>query len=218
MYTEEFGRVAYWVANVRSKKNFLSRSLMQPLSMLDLEVVHLNNRDMQRIKEAKPNRVLTQLGSHPVKNAITLFLSEVLYRIIQEKEANHALFDFLWRSITWLEIADAGIANFHLAFLFQLSAYLGIRPSNKSFRENSYFDLLNGIFSETVPAHSHFLSKNDSIVFERLLRMTYENMALYTFTRQERSAIVRHIIDYYRLHLSGFPEIKSLTIMQSLFE
>jgi len=217
MYTEEFGRFAYITANTRSKKTKVPRSLLQPLAVLDLEVEHQNNRDIQRIKEAKSDLITTQLHYHPVKNAIALFLSEVLYRVIQEKEANKPLFDFLYRSIKWLEIADAGVANFHLTFLLQLAVYLGIRPTIKSYIPNSYFDLLNGTFSETIPLHNNFLSKEDSIVFERLLRMNYENMALYSFTRHERTAIIRHILDYYRLHLSGFPEIKSLAVMQSLF-
>ena len=218
VYTEAFGRMAYLIANVRSKKTKVSRSVIQPLALLELEVEHQNTRDIQRIKEAKSGLIMTQLRYHPVKNAITLFLSEVLYRIIQEKEANQALFDFLCRSLKLFEIAEAGVANFHLTFLLQLSAYLGIRPSNKSFKPDTYFDLLNGVFSETIPAHTNFLSKNDSLVFERLMRMNYENMALYTFTRHERTAIVRHILDYYRLHLADFPEIKSLAVMQSLFD
>ena len=218
MYTQEFGRIAYLTVNARSKRTNVSRSLLQPLSVLDLEVEHQNNREIQRIKEAKSGFIAGQLRYHPVKNAVTLFLSEVLYRIIQEKEANHALFEFVCRSIKLLEITEAGVANFHLTFLLQLSAYLGIRPSNKSFKVNSYFDLINGVFSETIPAHNNFLSKNDSIVFERLLRMNYENMALYTFTRHERNAIVRHILAYYRFHLADFPEIKSLAVMHSLFD
>ena len=218
VYTDQFGRIAYMVSNARSKKSKMPFSLLQPLAALELEVEHLNSRDLQRIKEVKPGFITTQIRFHPVKNAIALFLSEVLYRIIQEKEANRALFDYLWRSIHWLEIADAGIANFHLAFLFQLAAYLGIRPSNRTFKAGRYFDLLNGVFSETVPPHDIFLSVSDSLVFESLLRMNYENMPLFTFTRQERVTIARQIIQYFRLHLSDFPEIKSLAVMQSLFE
>ena len=218
LYTEQFGRMAYMVTNARNKKSKLPHSLLQPLSALELEVEHLNNRELQRIRELKSGYVIAQLHYHPVKNAIALFLAEFLFRVIQEKEANHALFDYLWRSIHWLEIADAGIANFHLTFLLQLSVFLGIRPTGKTYKTGNYFDMRNGVFSETIPQHGNFLDINDSLVFERLLRMNYENMSLYTFTRQERVAIVRHIIAYYRLHLSDFPEIKSLAVMQSLFD
>ena len=173
---------------------------------------------MQRIKEAKSGLAVTQLHFHPVKNALSLFLSEVLYRTIQEKEANRPLFDYLYRSIKWLDIADKGIANFHLAFLLQLSAYLGIHPNSGSYKKGYFFDLRNGIFSGFLPEHNNYLNKEDSIVFERLLRINFENMALYTFTRHERARIIRYIIEYYRIHLSDFPEIKSLAVMQSLYD
>lgn len=217
MYTEDFGRVSYMTSNSRGKRAKISRALLLPLSILDMEVEHFNNRDIHRIKEAKSDYPFTQLCHHPVKNAIALFLSEILYRIIQEKESNPPLFDYLCRSIKWLEIADAGIANFHLTFLLQLLFHLGIRPNGKSYKANCFFDLLNGVFTESIPEHSYYLNKEESIVFERLLRINYENMAVYSFTGQDRSNIVRHIIQYYRLHLSDFPEIKSLTVMQSLF-
>ena len=218
MHTEDFGRVAYLVLNTHGRKSKVSRALLQPLSILDLEVDHLNNRDLQRIKEAKRGFASTQIHCHPVKNAIALFLSEVLYRIIQEKEPNKPLFDYLCRSIKWLDIADEGIANFHLAFLLQLSAYIGIHPNGDTFKAGYFFDLINGVFTGSVPEHNNYLSKDDAVVFERLLRINYENMALYTFKRQERITILRYIIKYYRLHTSDFPEIKSLVVMQSLFD
>jgi len=218
VYTEDFGRVSYMVSNTYNRKSKIPRSLLQPLSILEMEVEHLNNRDLQRIKEVKSFYAVSQLHYHPVKNAISLFLSEVLYRIIQEKEANYPLFDYLCRSIKWLGIADEGIANFHLAFLLQLSAYIGIHPNGDSYKAGYVFDLRNGVFTESLPEHNNYLNKEESIVFERLLRINYENMALYSFSRQERTSIIRRIIEYYRLHLSDFPEIKSLAVMQSLFD
>ena len=218
MYTEDFGRIAYLVPNTHGRKSKVSRALLQPLSILEIETEHLNNRNLQRIKEAKRGFAVTQLHYHPVKNAISLFLAEVLYRIIQEKEPNQPLFDYLCRSIKWLEIADEGIANFHLAFLLQLSAYIGIHPNGSNYKAGHFFDLINGVFSESLPEHNNYLNKEDSIVFERLLRINYENMVLYSFTRQERTTIIRYIIKYYKLHTSDFPEIKSLTIMKDLFD
>ncbi len=218
MYTEFFGRSSYMVSNTHGKKAKVSRALLQPLSILEMEVEHLNNRDIQRIKEAKTACAFTQLQYNPYKNATALFLSEVLYRIIQEREANRPLFDYLYHAIQRLDITEEGIGNFHLTFLLQLSTHLGIRPNGSSFKNGCFFDLLNGIFTEEAPEHNHYLSKENSIVFERLLRINFENMALYSFSRQERADILRHIIQYYKLHLSDFPEIKSLTVMQNLFD
>ena len=48
--------------------------------------------------------------------------------------------------------------------------------------------------------------------------ISFENMSLYSFSRQDRVGVINRIVEYYRLHLPDFPEIKSLSVMQSLFD
>jgi DNA repair protein RecO (recombination protein O) len=206
------------VARSRGRKTLVARALFMPLSVLEMEVEHLNTRDLQRIRETKVCYQLINIPSHPVKNVIALFLAEVLYRAVRDKETDVRLFGFLYESIRWLEIAEQGIANFHLAFLIHLIRYLGVSPNAESFRTGCFFDLQNGIFTAQPPDHRYYLNEEESIIFARLLRMNYENMAVYSFSRQERSTIVRRMLEYYRLHLPDFPEIKSLSVMQSLFD
>lgn len=218
MYTEAFGRVSYLVARNRGKKSTVSKALFMPFSVLDMEVEHLNKRDLHRIKETKLCYPLTEIFCNPVKNILALFLSEVLFRVVRETEPDARLFDFLYQSIHLLEFADKGIANYHLVFLLHLLHYQGIYPNAESYQSGSYFDMQNGIFTDTVPMHRHYLDQMESVVFARLLRISFENMSLYTFSRQERVSIIQRIIEYYRLHLPDFPEIKSISIMQTLFD
>ena len=217
VYTELFGRTSYLVARQRKRKTMVSYALFMPLSVIEMEVEHLKTRDIQRIKETRICYPLTSIPSHPVKNTIALFLAEALYRIVCAKEADPKLFDYLYNSIRYFEILEQGIANFHLVFLIHLARYLGIFPNVESYTPGVFFDLLNGIFTPQPPGHPHFLSREESIVFSRLLRLNYENMAAYAFSRKERLTIIHHILAYYRLHFIDFPEIKSLTVMQSLF-
>ena len=75
-----------------------------------------------------------------------------------------------------------------------------------------------GGVTEPIPKHRHYLNKGEIALFSRLLRISFENMSLYGFSRQERVRIIHRILEYYRLHLPDFPEIKSLSVMQSLFD
>lgn len=107
---------------------------------------------MHRMKEV---RSLTPLSSLPFdvrKSTISLFMAEVLYRLIRESEANEPLFDFVCRSVVQLDRMTEGISNFHLWFLVQLSAYLGFYPGNEPI-PNGYFDIRGGVFTPSVPAH-----------------------------------------------------------------
>ena len=218
VYTELYGRVSYLAARQRKRKTNISNAHFMPLTIVDMEVEHLKTREIQRIKEVRISFPLVSIPAHPAKNAIALFLAEILYRIIRTTESDPKLFDYLCHSIRYLEILEQGIANFHLVFLMHLTRYLGIFPNAESYTPGVYLDLLNGIFTDQMPTHPHYLNKEESIIFSRMLRMNYENMALYAFSRKERTMIVQHTLDYYRLHSINFPEIKSLSVMQSLFD
>lgn len=218
IYTEAFGRAAYLVARNRGKRSTVSKALFMPLSVIEMEAEHLNKRDLHRIKETKLCYPQSELLCNPVKNVLALFLSEVLFRVVKETEPDERLFDYLYQSIHLLEYADKGIANFHLVFLLGLLRYMGIFPNVESHKENSYFDLLNGEFVNQIPTHRHYLDRQESLIFARLLRISFENMSLYSFSRQDRVLIINRIFEYYRLHLPEFPEIKSLSVMQSLFD
>lgn len=218
MYTEAFGRASYLVSRSRGKRTAVSKALFLPLSVLEMEVEHLNKRDLHRIKEAKLYVPLSEVFCNPVKNVLALFLAEVLFRVVKETEPDERLFDYLYRSICVLEEVEEGVANYHLVFLLGLLHYMGIFPNVEAHRAGYYFDMLNGEFIDHIPMHRHYLSREESAFFARLLRISFENMALYGFSRQERVDIIEHILEYYRLHLPEFAEIKSLAVMQSLFD
>lgn len=218
MYTEALGRASYLVARSRGKRTAVSKALFLPLSILEMEVEHLNKRDLHRIKEAKPCVALSEVFCNPVKNVLALFLAEVLFRVVKETEPDERLFDFLYRSIGVLEEVEQGVANFHLVFLLGLLHYMGIFPNVEAHRSGYYFDMLNGEFIDHIPMHRHYLNREESAFFVRLLRISFENMSLYGFSRQERVDIIQRILEYYHLHLPEFAEIKSLAVMQSLFD
>ena len=84
MYTEAFGRASYLVARSRGKKSSVSKALFMPLSVVEMEVEHLNKRDLHRIRETKLCYPLTEVFCNPVKNILALFLSEILFRVVKE--------------------------------------------------------------------------------------------------------------------------------------
>jgi DNA repair protein RecO (recombination protein O) len=47
--------------------------------------------------------------------------------------------------------------------------------------------------------------------------MNYENMQRFRFSGNQRKDIINRILEYYRLHLTNFPEIKSLDVLHEVF-
>jgi DNA repair protein RecO (recombination protein O) len=205
-------------AKSKSRKTKVPKSLFHSLAILDLEVDHQNLREIQRIKEAKMHISLFSLLNDPIKSTISIFLAELMSKIIKEIQPNKLLFEYLLQSIQILELSGKSCANFHLVFLTGLSRFLGFYPDASNYKKGMFFDLQNGVFVSYKPLHPHFLNPDESLVFSNLLRMTYENMNAFRFSRLERKAIIERMLEYYRLHLTNFSEIKSLEILHAVFE
>ncbi len=47
--------------------------------------------------------------------------------------------------------------------------------------------------------------------------MNYDTMHLFAMSRAERNRCVDVMMEYYRLHLPDFPEMKSLPVLKELF-
>lgn len=218
LYTEKYGRMGYLLPTGDARRNKRMRSLFSPFAILELDVEHKPLRELQRIREFRPQALLHQLHSHPVKRAITLFLSEILAKTITEPEPNRPLYEFLVHSIQILDLLEEGTANFHLCFLIQLSGYLGFYPNTENQYPGSWFDLLNGTFCPTRPAHPYALPPEEARYFLLLMRMNYANLHRFSMNRADRTRILDRFILYFRLHLDGFRELKSLDVLKSLFD
>ena len=48
------------------------------------------------------------------------------------------------------------------------------------------------------------------------LRMSYDTMHGFAYSRQQRGVILDYLLDYYRLHLHSFPQLKCLPILRQL--
>jgi DNA repair protein RecO (recombination protein O) len=217
IYTDSLGRVTYLLPKVTGKTSKLKKALFSPLSVLDMEVEHRPVRDIQRIREARPAFPLHTVATDLRKASMVFFLSEFLSKILRDVNENNNLFRYLLHSIEILEYTEKNIANYHLVFMLGLAHYLGFYPNFENYRQGACFDMLNGMYVDRKPLHSHFVSENESFALSKLDRISYENMHLFRFSRQDRNNIVNRILEYYRIHLHDFPAIKSLDVLHELF-
>lgn len=153
----------------------------------------------------------------PYKLSIAMFLAEFLSHALREEGKNEPLFAYLVSSIRWLDACRSDYANFHLVFLIRLSRFLGFYPNLEDYREGSWFDMLNACFVESKPLHGICLSPEESSHICQLARMNYETMFLFGMNRMERQRCLTVMMEYYRLHLPEFPELKSLDVLKELF-
>lgn len=219
IYTEHTGRASFVVPVPRSRKAAVKSVLFQPLSIVEFEADFRPNTTLYKIKEAKSFYPFISLPYDPFKSAIALFLAEFLYRAVREETENRPLFAYLQHSIVWLDTCSDGYANFHLVFLMRLSRFLGLYPNLDDYSRGDYFDLLNACFTPLRPQiHSFYINPDEAGRLSQLMRMNYETMHLFAMNRTERARCLTIINDYYRLHLPDFPVLKSLAVLQELFD
>ena len=130
--TDTYGRRNYLVQGVKSGKGKGNKAaLLQPMFLLEFEGIPSHRSQMDRMKDVRLSHPLQHIPFDVRKSTISLFMAEVLYRLIKEVEPNSPLFGFVRASVMALDQMEEGISNFHLWFLVQLSAFLGFYPGNE---------------------------------------------------------------------------------------
>lgn len=217
IYTEALGRKSFLIQGVYKKKSKFHATFFQPFTLLDLEIDHHPKRELQRIKE---------ISIHPfhsipfdiTKSTIALFLSEILYKTLKEEEPNPALFDYLYHAIQLLDMNETGVANFHLLFLINLAKYLGFYPINNYSASESLFDPVNGRFVHAFNSPAAHADKDLGLRIHQLLNLSFDQLDTLQLNHQLRATLLKILIEFYSLHLSGLNNIKSLPVLQSVFE
>lgn len=196
IFTEAFGNHAYIVNNIRSPKGPAKMALYQPLTLLDLVVYHKPNQNISRIKELKCIYPYQTFSTDLRKSSVTLFLTEVLNRVLKEESHPHELFSFLQNSLITFDHLSQGSENFHLIFLLKLSRLLG-------FGANRYDE----IFTESLAASCQEVAR---------ALLTAEFTAVVSASQQQRREILDELLKFYARHLDSFGELRSVEVVREL--
>lgn len=196
----------------------MRNALLQPLSVVEIECRVVQGNDLQRLRQVSPLVVYKDLYFNPMKCSVGIFIADFLNRMLRETAPDEQLWRYITESLRLLDLTHRSIANFHIVFLYGVSLFLGIRPDVAGYRVGAVFDMLAGCYTTVLPSHSHYLRNEEAKVLLLLERMTIANYHHFRFSREERNRILEAMIEYYDLHIPGVASMKSLPVLQSLFE
>jgi DNA repair protein RecO (recombination protein O) len=217
-YTKTSGIVSFAVKINRSARAAIRHTLFQPLAILELSWEEKSSqKKLQRPKSAKTAYNYTSLTYDAHKMAIALFIAEFLHHALRNEPDSLYIYEYIEQSLLWLDHCTRNFANFHLVFLVKLTHFLGISPNVENPERYKYFDLRKGCLVGAQPTHTDFIPNPEAQFIPMLLRMRYENMHVFKFNGTERSRLLHDLNIYYRIHLEGFPELKSLAILKEIF-
>lgn len=217
IYTEKLGLVSYIVNGVRTVKSSAKASMLRPLTLLDMEVQHRENKNLQHIKEFKRAFNYQSIPFDTLKSTIALFLLEVITKSVHEHDPNEEMFEFIFEALVNLDEASKINPDYHLIFLMQLSRYLGFGPHDNFSEIENMFEMREGVFISTLIESNTVLNKTDSELFFRLIGANVFGIKDLGIARKERKSLLKNLLKYYQLHIEGF-SLKSPEILGELLD
>ena len=214
-YTLSDGLRTYMLKGVlKSRKGKFKASMFQVLTQLDIVANHRDTGKLEYLKEAKVTGNYQSLHTHPVKQALVMFLAEMLRNSIQEEESNEALFGYLEYSFQYLDATEK-FANFHLLFLLNLTRYLGFQPE-LGMADLPYFNLLDGVFQE-FSSNDYCIEGKNVDLLKSLLGTEFDALQHIKLNQTSRNEFLKMLLLYYELHIEGFRKPKSLGVLNEIF-
>jgi DNA repair protein RecO (recombination protein O) len=220
LYTELFGIQSYLVNGVRTstKRGPGKASLFQPAAVLDLLAYHNELKNLQRIREFSWGIVYKHIFSDILKNAVALYMVELLQKSLKQPEPNPDLYYFIEDSFLHLDSSEGRVlANFPLFFSLHLAGFFGFRIQDTYNERNTILDLREGRFVPELPHHPDLLEGAQSYHAAQLLRVQQPGELHELALNQEtRRTLLQAFQTFYSWQIAEFGEMRTLSVLQTV--
>ena len=220
IFTEQLGLQSYLVNGVRqvSSKGSSKAVFFQPSAILDLVTYHNEFKNLQRLKEFKWAYLYQHILSDVMKNAVALFMIELLTKCLKQPEANAELFYFVEDALHHLDTANEKVTgNFPLFFALHLAVFFGFRIADEYSGDIHYLDLQEGRFVKEQPSHPHYLLDREASAVSHILKIMQPTELEDVNLNQEMRRRITHALEiYYALHIPDFGTMRTLPVLREL--
>lgn len=216
IYTLNAGLQSYMVKGVNGKNSKNRMAFFQPMTILRfLQSGRPRQGGMAYLKDPEVMYAYQSIPWVMNKSAILMYLAELLSHTLTQQERNDELYHFVFQSLVWLDLVDAGYASFPLFFTLELSRFLGFYPQC-DYQDNALFDMMEGHFVQTVPPYPYYFDKENSTLLAKLLNRKIDELAGLTLTGLQRNALLDGIINFMRLHAPVLKGLQSHEILKEV--
>jgi DNA repair protein RecO (recombination protein O) len=213
IYTAGAGLKSFMIHGARKKNAKIRPIHLQHLSLVEIVFNNRDNAGLQHLRELSPVYSFTGIPFDIRKSSVALFINELILKSVREEEPNQHLFDFLFHSIQLLDTTHENTANFHLLFAVKLTRYLGFYPSGEYSEATPLFNLGEGVFCNMNSLPESFLDNASAKLLDVLIRCDYSNFGTLSIEKKQRQYLLAGIVSYYKNHIAGFGELKSLSVL-----
>ena len=190
--SKEYGRKGFVVRTVNKKM----MSLLLPMNILEADVTDSGKSGLLPVRNLSISCPLMGIRNNLYKNTMTMFLSEVLYRVVKEGASEPGLYDWCERQIMLLDAIDSDFSNFHIRFLLELAIASGFSPKTEDLRP--------------------FMGDNQPVI-EKFMSTSFAESMLIPLSGSLRNEICEGVLRYIEYHSESTLTVNSLKVLRELF-
>lgn len=191
--SKDYGRRSFLVKGA-GKKSMMS--LFLPLNVLEADILETNKSTLFTARNLTAKHPLLGIRNNMFKNSMTMFMSEVLYRVVKDAAYEQGLFEWCEKDILLLDAIQTDFSNFHIRFLLELTVALGFSPESQ--------DLMPFV-GEHYPA------------VEKFMTLPFADSMLIPLNGAARNEIAEEILRYIEYHTESSVNVNSLKVLRELF-
>lgn len=171
-------------------------SLFLPLNILEADIRESAKTTLFTATNLSARYPLTGIRNNLYKNSMTMFMSEVLFRVLREGADEPGLYEWCEKSILLLDALQTDFSNFHIRFLLELAVALGFSPEA----------------DDLVPfVGEHFPTA------ERFMKAPFAESMLIPLSGCVRNELAEKILGYIEFHTESAVNVNSLKVLHELF-
>ncbi len=189
--SKEYGRRSFLVRSPGKNS-----SLFLPLNILEAEIVETSKSTLYTARNLSARCPLLGIRNNMFKNSMTMFMSEVLYRVVKDGTMEQGLYEWAEKNILLLDAIRTDFSNFHIRFLLEFSVALGFSPSSH--------DLM-----PFVGDHYH--------IVEKFMTSSFAESMILPLNGNVRNEIAEEILRYIEFHTESTLNVNSLKVLRELF-
>lgn len=208
VFTRQLGVKSYMIKGVRTRAGRVKQNMLQPLSPIDMVVYDSHKTTLNHVKEISPRR--PDLTPTPVGNALRFFMTEVLYKSLQEDQPLPELWDYAEARL------DQSSPHIPVTFLLGVATHLGIAPLDNHSTRTPLFDLQEGRFV-AAPTETTLTQPLSQLLHQYIVQTP--ELPTSHFVPQPaglRLALVDALLTYFQLHIASFRHFTSHQILHTI--
>lgn len=148
----------------------------------------------------------------PIRSSIAFYCCELIHQCVRQEVGDDELYKFIENTIVQIEEGKID-PLLPLSFAVNLAVHLGFGPLLEN-KEAKYFDILHASFLSSKPVQNvNYIVEGEAV---NLIKRIISKECDIEAPKSIRTEALNIMLKYYRIHIPGFKDLKSLPILETL--